>query len=558
MTGNTFALVLHAHVPYVMGHGSWPHGEDWLYEAAAETYLPLLDVCRRLLADGVSPQISLGITPVLAEQLADSRFKSGFALYLEERAAAAREMTDASHRGGDFRFAGLGGFWTEFYQRRRAQFESLGNDILGAFKRLQDEGHIEILAGAATHGYAPLLGSDASVAAQFRLGAEIYRKYFKREPAGAWLPECAYRPAGLWQNPVFHQQPPFWRKGTESLLRAAGPQYFIADAALLDGGQIAGYSGERFETEGTPGAPAITVGKSWYSVYDVSSHAPDAGCAVFIRDPATALQVWSRQGYPGDPRYLEFHKKSYPGGLRCWSITDSHGDLGSKEAYSPQRVEEVLENQSNHFVQLVGERLRSYEIENGSGGILVAPFDAELFGHWWFEGPEWLYRVVRKMQASEIRMRTLSRYLECNPPRAKVELPEGSWGAGGAHGMWMNPQTEWVWKLIYEGESRFQDLRNRLNQSAPDHAMGLGLLAQAGRELLLLQASDWPFLISSNTARDYAEGRIKGHAADLHRILTVLEALIEGSKPTSAHELFLAELQTRDALFKDLNPNLFM
>ena len=196
-------IVLHSHLPYVLGHGRWPHGADWLNEAAAESYIPLLNVMNRLVAEGISPKMTIGLSPVLAEQLADEQFKDEFVHYLEQKIDAA--VDDRAHflTYHYTHLAELAKLWQEFYDRILEVFRvTYNSDIIGAFKKLQDAGHIEIITCAATHGYFPLLSQDSSLQAQTKMAVKSYTRMFGRKPRGMWLPECAYRPRYAWTPPV--------------------------------------------------------------------------------------------------------------------------------------------------------------------------------------------------------------------------------------------------------------------------------------------------------------------------------------------------------------------
>jgi len=187
-------IVLHNHLPYVIGHGMWPHGMDWLNEAAAETYIPLIDMVDRLAADGIRAGITMGVTPVLSEQLADDRFRQAFSDYLQQKMESADEDAAAFESTGNQRKTNLARGWRSYYERISKLFnEVYDRDLLRQLRRLQDQGSIELITCAATHGYLPLLGNDECVRAQIMTGIDSYRRHFGREPRGIWLPECAYR-----------------------------------------------------------------------------------------------------------------------------------------------------------------------------------------------------------------------------------------------------------------------------------------------------------------------------------------------------------------------------
>ncbi|HSB62422.1 MAG TPA: 1,4-alpha-glucan branching protein domain-containing protein, partial [Vicinamibacteria bacterium] len=301
-----------------------------------------------------------------------------------------------------------------------------------------------------------------------------------------------------------------------------------------------------------PPAPVMPVAgepRSPYLPYRIASRGGTGQATAFFRDPRTTLQVWSREhGYPGDFAYLEFHKKHFPGGLRFWRITDARNDLGTKEVYDPAAAAERTRGHARHFVELVAETL-----ESSSGGrpaLVCAPYDAELFGHWWFEGPLWLEQVARELARNGVRCATLGEALELVPPRETLSLPEGSWGAGGDHRVWLNPETEWTWERIYSAEAEWVE-HLRAAPSGSDHRR---VLAQATRELLLLQASDWQFLITTAAARDYAERRVAEHYAEFKRLSSLAHA-VAGGRPLEAEDTGTVErLEREDFCFADLDP----
>ncbi len=556
-----FALVLHAHLPYVLSHGNWPHGTDWLVEAAAETYIPLLNVFHRLIGEGLSPRVTVGITPILTEQLADDRFRQEFVSYLHLKQAAAQDDEAEFTRRGENRLADLAHFWRRYYEDIERDFaERYSSDVVGAFRQLQDEGHIEIMTSSATHSYLPLLGRDTSVQGQVRLGVASYRRHFGREPAGIWLPECAYRPRYEWGRPVGGgDREPELRKGVEELVAEAGLRYFIVDSHLLAGGEALGVYIDRFEAlrrlweQSQQGVVREPTERTVYRAYLTSSTGEASkAVAVLARDTRTAIQVWSGEhGYPGDSWYLEFHKKHFPGGLRYWRVTENQSDLGAKAPYEPERVPERLREQADHFVDVlrgvVWEQAEKQELP-----VVCAPYDAELLGHWWFEGTEWLYHVLKRVAQDEVvQPITCREYLEVAPPVELVRLPEGSWGQGGFHWVWLNEWTEWTWRHIYEAEDRLAAIL----EGAPAEPAGelAEVLAQLVRELLLLQSSDWQFLISTWSARDYAENRFTMHFEDFQALAAVAERLLRAEPLSPADRGLLEMLVERDHVFPEVD-----
>jgi 1,4-alpha-glucan branching enzyme len=541
MPVKNFVLVLHSHIPYVLSHGSWPHGVDWLFEAAAESYLPLLDVFRRLGDEGIPPRVNIGITPVLAAQLKDARFKSGFDEYLAMKIEIAAKDRAYFERTGDAELVALTVFWQEWYEKLAADFHgTYHEDIVDGFRALQDAGQIEVLTSAATHGYFPLLARDESIRLQVRQGRHAYRKDFGRDPKGFWIPECAYRPAYSWKPP-FGDRPPYPRQGVDEILRSEGIGYFFVDAHLLKGGVAKGVYTDRFpalkrlwegsrSTSDRPEDPT----RDPYSAY----LAYPSDTPFFVRDEVSGTQVWSRQsGYPGDGWYLEFHKKHFPGGMRYWRITSSGAGLGDKAPYDPRRTRDRMKEHATHFVSTVEGILRARD-----GGTVVALYDTELFGHWWFEGPEWLYLVLKGLDRSSVRPATGTASLDALPPQSVVSLPEGSWGEGGFHGIWLNEDTAWIWERIY----RIEEEAARLGDGKRADPR---LLKQFIREKFLLESSDWPFLISTWSARDYAQNR----AAEHYERARALAGWLKAGRPLTGGEAALLDTwEKEDRLFDEV------
>ncbi len=523
-TSGCVTFVLHAHLPYVVNHGVWPHGQDWLHEAAAETYLPLLRILRELEPHGAPLKCNLSLSPILLEQLAHPGFKSGFRAYLAEKIAAAEKDQDEFSRRGEAHLAGLAVFWRDFYHACLRDFEALNGDLIAAFKRFYDAGAIEIITCGATHGYLALLGTDASIRAQVRTGVRTHERHFGRRPRGIWLPECAYRPAGWWQYPVPVEGHPrgFQRAGVEELLADSGLEFFFVDTHLVEANvQFTPYELLAGDVPIALEHNARNGGASPYLAYYAGTpHRNHAPVAFFTRDARTGIQVWSGlHGYPGDPVYLEFHKKHWPGGHRYWQVTQSQGDLGAKTAYFPDRARHQTEVHGQHFAEIVRKVLVHDAPPGAAAPVLCAPFDAELFGHWWFEGPEWLKQVALAMHAPDSRLElvTCAEYLDREPVTGFVPLPEGSWGRNGTHEVWLNHDTEWTWQHIYPAELAVQQMAE--SRRWEGHPQGRRLATQLCRELLLLESSDWQFLITTKHARDYADKRFHEHLEDFRSLL---------------------------------------
>jgi len=550
----SFALVLHTHLPFVLGHGRWPHGSDWLMEVAAGCYLPLLDTIGEAAASGVSPRITIDVSPVLAGQLAAPAFRSEFEEYLRARISSARENRQEFAAANQPELAHLAEGWEGFYRDRLQQFERLNGDLVGALRALADQGHVTLITCAATHGYLPLLSREESIALQLRVAVAAHRRHFGRAPDGIWLPECAYRPRYEWTPPVGPHKGGgrVRRRGIEEFMADAGLKFFITDVHLMRGGSpLSAYRDyyPALQQLSGPQPPSYRPDRTPYRPYLVASRGGHGTATAFVRDPDSTLQVWSRdRGYPGDGSYLEFHKKHFPGGLRYWRVTDAKVDLGGKQLYEPARAQERVQAHAGHFVDL----LRGVLTANPEGphAVVCSPYDTELFGHWWFEGPRWLAEVFARLPQARIAPVDCVTYLETYPPDTTITLLEGSWGEGGDHRVWLNPHTEWTWERIYAAEDEFWTLARQAGTYATDPARRVA--SQLARELLLMQASDWQFLITTWAARDYAEARIAEHHATFTRLAQALRRLLAGGAMPPAEEEFLAACEAQDFLFPDI------
>ncbi len=608
MTGiGAFTFVLHSHLPYARLAGRWPHGEEWIHEAASETYIPLLNALYDLREEGVDYKITIGLTPVLSEQLADADVIAHLDEYLEDKIARAKqdvlrfrgedevrgvpreeaeegdlppvdragvstalERSQAGEREpagrpeperpwwvGNKQLETLARFYQDYYETIKDTFDHRFNrDLLGAFKQLQDEGYVEIITCAATHGYLPLLGTDSAIRGQLKAGISSYRRFFKRDPRAIWLPECAYRPA-------YYDEAGNVRPGIEYFLAEQGLRLFFSETHLITGGAPVGVAaGEAIGPYGEikrrylipmASAPIPAEPLTTFRVYYVSdtTAGPDAdehsGVAVIGRNDETGQRVWSASwGYPGDFDYREFHRKDGVSGLQYWRVTGEKVDLGDKDLYHPDWAAHKVRMHAQDFVALV-ERILQAQYDHGQGyGIIASNYDTELFGHWWFEGVDWLKAVLRGLAASEtVDLVTASQYVREHPPQKVAHIPEGSWGAGGTHFTWDNNDTHWMWAPIHDAEKQMQRLADRHRDDWDDETLR-GVLNQAARELLLLESSDWPFLVTTGQARQYAVQRFSQH---LERFLQLAESVERGAPDGD----LAAQLWEKDRLFPTID-----
>jgi len=525
------AIVLHAHLPFVRHpeHDTF-HEENWLFEAIAECYVPLLEQMEAWTQDRLPWKLTITLTPTLCSQLRDDLLRTRFERYLDERIELS--IHEQQRHLLQPEFGKLAGFYLEFYQQVRASWLRLNRDLVGAFARHALDGHLEILTSAATHAFLPLLADHPpSLRAQLHTAREHYESIFGKAPRGIWLPECGYTPA------------------MDTALQEAGFTHFVLEThGILNATPL--------PRRGVM-APLITP----------------TGAAAFGRDPSSAQQVWSRTGgYPGDPRYREFHrdlihdadreylKPLLSGGdtaaftgLKFHRIT-SHLSSVDKLPYSRAEALEATRQHANHFLasrRVQGDGTRT---QLDRPALFVCPYDAELFGHWWFEGPQFLDAVVRGscQTDSGIQLATLISYLEQFPINQTSSPAASSWGEGGFTKVWLNPKNAWMQPPLRHARDRMERLIERRHSVAASgiapSELEVRALRQAGRELLLAQSSDWPFLVNSGTAGNYARSRFLDHLANVSRLIDQL----------TDHTIdvpFVQDLESRHSLFPALNPD---
>ena len=504
-----FAVVLHSHLPYVRGAGRWPHGEEWVHEAILGTYLPLLVALHDLRDQRVPFRLSIGLTPTLLAQLADADISLRFMEYAEDQirraSVDASDSASAGHGARGLLSVGYRDRYTELFAAYRDRF---GRDLPGAFGALARTGHLEILWSAATHGYLPLLDDD-SIEAQLATGRLSSERILGVAPGGGfWLPECAYRP------------------GLERALERNGIRHFIVDPALVAGRRAFPRALQRPQFGRSGGGLSTAASEPRFAhEHPLSSGAADPLVPHLVGDSRVVAvarhseisgQVWSAAaGYPGDQAYREFHRKDARSGLRYWRVSGPGVGLGEKLDYDPAAAARRVAVHAEHFMRSVCELLDARR----DPGLVTAAFDTELFGHWWYEGVDWLTLVLKGMAARGRPATTLARYLEARPPTTRVELAEGSWGADNDHSTWANPRVDWM----HEETAAMAGSLRRITGVPAGDALRRRATQVALRELLLAEASDWPFLITTNQATDYAAERFRVHAGRFTRALELAQ-----------------------------------
>jgi 1,4-alpha-glucan branching enzyme len=498
MTPGYLALILHAHLPFVheLEHEDSLE-QHWLFEAITETYVPLLLVLDDLVTDGIDFRLTFSITPTLASMLADPLLQSRYLVWLERLMELAEK--EVARTRSDPQFAPLARMYRTLFAKVHSAFiDRYKKDLLSAFHGFQTLGYVEILASAATHAYLPLLSvNETALRAQIKLGIAHYRRVFGQTPKGFWLPECGYFP------------------GLDAFLDEEGIRFTI------------------LETHGITRADE----RPRYGV-----HAPiycPSGVAAFGRDPDSSRQVWSAtEGYPGDFDYREFYRdigydldhdyvRPYiladgtcvNTGIKYHRIT---GKGDHKEPYVREWAERKAEIHAEHFLAERTKQIDRLGNLMDRSPLVVVPYDAELFGHWWFEGPRWLDHLIRKIAAQDaIRLVTLSEYLKEYPVNQTATPSMSSWGHKGFNEAWLNGRNDWIYPHLHGASTMMEGLAARYPAAT---GPALRALNQAARELLLAQASDWAFMISSGTMGDYASRRIKSHLENFHTLKGQVES----------------------------------
>ena len=458
----TFCMVLHSHLPWLAHHGSWPVGEEWLYQAWAHSYLPVVDLLQRFAAEGKRDVLTLGVTPVLAAQLDDPYCLRGFHDWL------GNWQLRAWYAGTRWQHSDLRDLAVYEHKAASAALSTFSSQWRHGFspvlRPLVDAGVVELLGGPATHPFQPLL--DPRLRSYIlRTGLDDTELRLGRRPAGIWAPECGYSP------------------GMETLYASEGVGHFLVDGPSLRGDT----------------ASARTVGSS------------DVVC--FGRDLSVTYRVWSpKAGYPGHADYRDFHTYDHPSGLKPSRVTGKHIPTHEKQPYSPSRAAGMVHQHAADFVSTVVDRLRGLPQRS----MVVAAYDTELFGHWWHEGPAWLEQVLRMLPEAGVRVTTLQGALAAGHLGGPVDLPASSWGSGKDWRVWDGEQ---VADLVDAGASLQRNLLSVVDlfEKAPASAAN-----QLVREALLALSSDWAFMVTKDSAADYARRRATVHGSRFDELCELL------------------------------------
>lgn len=520
------SFILHAHLPFIHHPESENYLEEqWLYEAISETYIPLLQNFKKLEEEKVDFRITMSLTPPLLSMLDNKLLQKRYIKYLKKHIELSKK--EVIRTQSDSRLNALSQYYLDRYTNDLKIFQKEYKcNLIDAFKHFQDVGVLEIITCGATHGYFPILYvNEKTVRAQIAVGVQTYKKYFGRAPRGIWLPECGYIPQA------------------DQYLREFGIEYIITEShgiLYADPTPIYGTF-----------APIVSPG----------------GIVAFGRDIETSRQVWSSiNGYPGDYNYREFYRdigydadydyiKPYIAhdgvrvhtGIKYYRITSNNDN---KDYYNPRWAMDSAEKQAGHFLDCRTSQISALSSCMEVPPLIVCPYDAELYGHWWYEGPYWLYILFKKIYYDDCNFKLITpgEYID-KFPNIQVSSPcISSWGANGYSQVWLNETNDYVHRHLHKAGDRMVELAH-LFKDAPN-TLTKNALNQCARELLLAQSSDWLFIITNGTMVDYAKKRIKDHIGRFTKLYYQI-------KNQNIDEDFLNDISEKDCLFPDIDYRIY-
>jgi 1,4-alpha-glucan branching enzyme len=525
MARGFLSIVLHAHLPFVRHPERTDVLEElWLHEAITGTYLPLLQAFEGLVADGVPYRVTVSLSAPLISMMTDDLLKTRYAEHVDkliELADRERERTRPEPH-----YNRLAQMYADRFRSLRHTWRCHDGNLVAAFRKLQEAGRVEVITSTATHAFFPLMDRNwAAIRAQVHTAADLYERHFGRRPPGMWLGECGYVP------------------GIDELLREAGVRYFFVDTHAL------------LYAEPQP-------------VYGV--YAPvycRSGVAAFARDVESSVQVWSaKEGYPGDPHYRDFYRDIgydlpldyirpyiHPEGHRIYTGIKyhaiTHDKLHDKWVYDPEIARRRAGEHASDFRMKRQRQVEHLAAHMDRPPIVVSPYDAELYGHWWFEGPQFLDDLFRQLHYDQdvVEPITPGDYLRRHPTNQVATPAASSWGRGGYNEYWLNESNAWVYRHLHAAAERMIELARRFpNADGPAERA----LNQAARELLLAQSSDWAFIMTTGTMVPYAERRTNEHILRFNRIY---DGLLAGNLDGE----WLRDVESKDNIFPDVDYRIY-
>lgn len=529
MAKGYWMLMLHAHLPFVR-HPEYNDSleERWLYEAITETYIPLLSAYERLTEERIDFRVTMSITPPLANMLADPLLQARYERHIAKLIELAEKEVIRTQYQSEFHKAAQ--VYLEKFKKAQDIFvNKYHSNLMTGFKQFQDMGKIEVITCSATHGFLPLMDMyPNAVRGQIITAVKDYERHFGRAPRGMWNGECGYYP------------------GLENILAEGHIKYFFVDThGILHADHRPKY--------GTY-APLYTNNRIAY----------------FGRDIETSNSVWSAdEGYPGDPNYREYYRdigfdldfdyvKPYihesglriSTGIKYHKITSKETPMQHKTPYDPKVAYSRTESHAQNFVHN-----REMQIDYMAGymdrkPLIVSMYDAELFGHWWYEGPDFIYNTLKEMFNSQSIDTILpSEYLDEYPENQMATPPMSSWGYKGYNEFWLNDTNDWIYRHLHNANGRMTELANKFKDE--DDSLTIRALNQAARELLLAQSSDWAFIMKTNTMVEYANKRTVDHLGRFKKLYDML-------KDNDVDKVWLKEVEFRDNIFPEIDYRVYV
>jgi len=507
------AIVLHAHLPYVRKNEKNSLEEDWLFQAILECYIPLLQSIESSKKENpLNTKLTISLSPTLLSMLDNKQIQETFPCWIKTRKAFLSDLPQKEKNASAFLMRNI--------NDKFSYWQGCSGNLIEKFRALNKSGNLDILTCAATHGYLPILRENPeTVKGQIHTAIRNHESFFETKPLGIWLPECAY-----YEN-------------LDEILFNSGIRY-----AILDGHGI---------LNATP--------RPRYGVY--APICSKKGVAFFGRDSESTLPVWSaKDGFPGNKVYREFHKDlgwelptfklqkkgistKRPLGLKFFKITAENVPLGKKEFYlENEAIKKAAEHAADYLLER-SKQLKKLTVSNSFKPLLVAPFDAELFGHWWYEGPLFIEYILKNSGKYLIKLVNLKEFLIQKPNLQICDPSPSSWGQGGFHNYWINDTNAWIVPEITRAGSTFVDLCSRKSEDNSTTR----LFNQAARELLLSESSDWSFILRAGTTTELAKERIERH---LFRFWKLVEMIRNHS---SIDLKFLEDIEEEDKIFPDIN-----